>query len=166
MCIVTLPQFFNDGFTWRKKYELGMISFRISFWTIGSSLTTYMIFCRLLCLCFIGGDFGKSIVKRGIGSGDSYRVLLIDDEHHTESLGNEMNFFFPVFNCALLFLFPCNFEFLLFLYSGKGIAKGCSISNSYWSEEAISWISWEWPCDCHHYCEGMNYIILQVYINP
>ncbi|KAH7664350.1 Ribosomal protein L7/L12 C-terminal/adaptor protein ClpS-like protein [Dioscorea alata] len=33
-----------------------------------------------------GGDFGKSIVKRGIGSGDSYRVLLIDDERHTESL--------------------------------------------------------------------------------
>ncbi|KAJ0969006.1 hypothetical protein J5N97_021883 [Dioscorea zingiberensis] len=33
-----------------------------------------------------GGDIGKSIAKSRIGSGGSYRVLLIDDERHTESL--------------------------------------------------------------------------------
>lgn len=35
-----------------------------------------------------GGDIGRLKDKRGIGSGDSYRVLLIDDIRHTEKLGN------------------------------------------------------------------------------
>ncbi|CAN6549804.1 unnamed protein product [Malus baccata var. baccata] len=33
-----------------------------------------------------GGDIGRSKDKRGVGSGDSYRVLLIDDVRHTEKL--------------------------------------------------------------------------------
>ncbi|XP_004297765.1 PREDICTED: uncharacterized protein LOC101299180 [Fragaria vesca subsp. vesca] len=33
-----------------------------------------------------GGDIGRLKDKRGIGSGDSYRVLLIDDVQHTEKL--------------------------------------------------------------------------------
>lgn len=35
-----------------------------------------------------GGDIGRLKDKRGIGSGDSYRVLLVDDVRHTEKLGN------------------------------------------------------------------------------
>ncbi|XP_042498295.1 ATP-dependent Clp protease adapter protein CLPS2, chloroplastic-like [Macadamia integrifolia] len=31
-----------------------------------------------------GGDIGRRKDKRGTGSGDSYRVLLIDDRRHTE----------------------------------------------------------------------------------
>ncbi|XAR53203.1 hypothetical protein NMG60_11021656 [Bertholletia excelsa] len=33
-----------------------------------------------------GGDIGRITDRRGAGSGDSYRVLLIDDKHHTEQL--------------------------------------------------------------------------------
>ncbi|KAL9420239.1 hypothetical protein AB3S75_037926 [Citrus x aurantiifolia] len=33
-----------------------------------------------------GGDIGKMKEKRGTGSGDSYRVLLIDDTRHSEKL--------------------------------------------------------------------------------
>ncbi|GMH07081.1 hypothetical protein Nepgr_008921 [Nepenthes gracilis] len=33
-----------------------------------------------------GGDIGRVRDKRGAGSGDSYRVLLLDDERHTENL--------------------------------------------------------------------------------
>lgn len=33
-----------------------------------------------------GGDIGKMKDKRGTGSGDSYRVLLIDDTRHSEKL--------------------------------------------------------------------------------
>ncbi|KAJ8445666.1 hypothetical protein Cgig2_007142 [Carnegiea gigantea] len=33
-----------------------------------------------------GGDIGWLSDKRGTGSGDSYRVLLLDDERHTENL--------------------------------------------------------------------------------
>ncbi|GAB4842840.1 hypothetical protein Ancab_012817 [Ancistrocladus abbreviatus] len=33
-----------------------------------------------------GGDIGRVRDKRGPGSGDSYRVLLLDDERHTEKL--------------------------------------------------------------------------------
>ncbi|XP_061987296.1 ATP-dependent Clp protease adapter protein CLPS2, chloroplastic-like [Populus nigra] len=33
-----------------------------------------------------GGDIGRLRDKRGVGSGDSYRVLLIDDSRHSESL--------------------------------------------------------------------------------
>ncbi|CAK7326934.1 unnamed protein product [Dovyalis caffra] len=33
-----------------------------------------------------GGDIGRLRDKRGVGSGDSYRVLLIDDVRHSESL--------------------------------------------------------------------------------
>ncbi|CAB4295948.1 unnamed protein product [Prunus armeniaca] len=33
-----------------------------------------------------GGDIGRLKDKRGIGSGDSYRVLLVDDVRHTEKL--------------------------------------------------------------------------------
>lgn len=33
-----------------------------------------------------GGDIGRLKDKRGIASGDSYRVLLIDDVRHTEKL--------------------------------------------------------------------------------
>uniref|UniRef100_A0A2P2JB41 Uncharacterized protein LOC105123660 isoform X1 n=1 Tax=Rhizophora mucronata TaxID=61149 RepID=A0A2P2JB41_RHIMU len=33
-----------------------------------------------------GGDIGRLREKRGIGSGDSYRVLLIDDIRHSENL--------------------------------------------------------------------------------
>ncbi|KAF8398751.1 hypothetical protein HHK36_014609 [Tetracentron sinense] len=34
----------------------------------------------------LGGDMGRLKDKRGAGSGDSYRVLLIDDKRHTENL--------------------------------------------------------------------------------
>lgn len=42
-----------------------------------------------LCIFFAiaGGDIGKMKEKRGTGSGDSYRVLLIDDTRHSEKLG-------------------------------------------------------------------------------
>ncbi|KAM7270077.1 hypothetical protein ACFE04_029291 [Oxalis oulophora] len=33
-----------------------------------------------------GGDMGRLKAKKGTGSGDSYRVLLIDDATHTEKL--------------------------------------------------------------------------------
>eukprot|EP00258_Populus_trichocarpa_P009370 XP_002315814.2 uncharacterized protein LOC7459064 isoform X1 [Populus trichocarpa] len=33
-----------------------------------------------------GGDIGRLRDKRGVGSGDSYRVLLIDDARHSERL--------------------------------------------------------------------------------
>lgn len=33
-----------------------------------------------------GGDIGRLKDKRGTGSGDSYRVLLLDDQRHTENL--------------------------------------------------------------------------------
>uniref|UniRef100_A0A1D1Y6I4 ATP-dependent Clp protease adapter protein ClpS n=1 Tax=Anthurium amnicola TaxID=1678845 RepID=A0A1D1Y6I4_9ARAE len=33
-----------------------------------------------------GGDIGKLSDKKGLGSGDSFRVLLIDDARHTERL--------------------------------------------------------------------------------
>ncbi|XP_008775024.2 ATP-dependent Clp protease adapter protein CLPS2, chloroplastic-like [Phoenix dactylifera] len=33
-----------------------------------------------------GGDRGQLHDKRGLGSGDSYKVLLIDHDHHTEKL--------------------------------------------------------------------------------
>ncbi|XP_021719868.1 uncharacterized protein LOC110687518 isoform X1 [Chenopodium quinoa] len=33
-----------------------------------------------------GGDIGRVRDKKGTGSGDSYRVLLLDDERHTEKL--------------------------------------------------------------------------------
>ncbi|ONI18646.1 hypothetical protein PRUPE_3G229600, partial [Prunus persica] len=33
-----------------------------------------------------GGDIGRLKDKRGIGSRDSYRVLLVDDVRHTEKL--------------------------------------------------------------------------------
>lgn len=33
-----------------------------------------------------GGDIGRVRDKRGTGSGDSYRVLLLDDDRHTEKL--------------------------------------------------------------------------------
>ncbi|KAJ8773554.1 hypothetical protein K2173_005800 [Erythroxylum novogranatense] len=33
-----------------------------------------------------GGDIGRQSRKTGIGSGDSYRVLLVDDIRHTENL--------------------------------------------------------------------------------
>ncbi|KAL2938856.1 ATP-dependent Clp protease adapter protein ClpS [Bienertia sinuspersici] len=33
-----------------------------------------------------GGDIGRLKDRRGTGSGDSYRVLLLDDERHTEKL--------------------------------------------------------------------------------
>ncbi|KAJ4974429.1 hypothetical protein NE237_007603 [Protea cynaroides] len=33
-----------------------------------------------------GGDIGQRREKKGPGSGDSYRVLLIDDDRHTEKL--------------------------------------------------------------------------------
>ncbi|KAG1355263.1 ATP-dependent Clp protease adapter protein CLPS1, chloroplastic [Cocos nucifera] len=33
-----------------------------------------------------GGDIGQLRYKRGLGSGDSYKVLLIDHDHHTEKL--------------------------------------------------------------------------------
>ncbi|ONI27388.1 hypothetical protein PRUPE_1G083400 [Prunus persica] len=36
-----------------------------------------------------GGDIGRLKDKRGIGSRDSYRVLLVDDVRHTEKLGTE-----------------------------------------------------------------------------
>lgn len=42
-----------------------------------------------------GGDIGRLKDKRGIASGDSYRVLLIDDVRHTEKLGN----FITILNC-------------------------------------------------------------------
>lgn len=38
-------------------------------------------------LAIAGGDIGKMKDKRGTGSGDSYRVLLIDDTRHSEKLG-------------------------------------------------------------------------------
>lgn len=41
--------------------------------------------------CFdhhVGGDIGSVKHKKNTGSGDSYRVLLIDDARHTENLGN------------------------------------------------------------------------------
>ena len=34
-----------------------------------------------------GGDIGRLASRKGLGSGDSYRVLLIDDPRHTEKLG-------------------------------------------------------------------------------
>ncbi|XVF37841.1 hypothetical protein REPUB_Repub20aG0045800 [Reevesia pubescens] len=33
-----------------------------------------------------GGDIGRSKDKKGTGSGDSYRVLLVDDARHSEKL--------------------------------------------------------------------------------
>lgn len=42
-----------------------------------------MIFFRV-----VGGDIGRVKDKKNTGSGDSYRVLLIDDARHTEKLGN------------------------------------------------------------------------------
>ncbi|XWS35247.1 hypothetical protein CRYUN_Cryun21dG0109500 [Craigia yunnanensis] len=33
-----------------------------------------------------GGDIGRLKDKKGTGSGDSYRVLLVDDSHHSEKL--------------------------------------------------------------------------------
>ncbi|KAK9676496.1 hypothetical protein RND81_11G080900 [Saponaria officinalis] len=33
-----------------------------------------------------GGDIGRFKDRKGTGSGDSYRVLLLDDERHTENL--------------------------------------------------------------------------------
>ncbi|CAL9104864.1 ATP-dependent Clp protease adapter protein CLPS2, chloroplastic-like [Musa acuminata AAA Group] len=33
-----------------------------------------------------GGDIGRLASRKGLGSGDSYRVLLIDDPRHTEKL--------------------------------------------------------------------------------
>lgn len=42
---------------------------------------------------FTGGDIGKLTDKKGLGSGDSFRVLLIDDARHTETLGNDLFFF-------------------------------------------------------------------------
>ena len=35
-----------------------------------------------------GGDIGRLKDKKNLGSGDSYKVLLIDDARHTEKLGN------------------------------------------------------------------------------
>lgn len=35
-----------------------------------------------------GGDMGRLRDSKGTGSGDSYRVLLIDDARHSENLGN------------------------------------------------------------------------------
>jgi hypothetical protein len=34
-----------------------------------------------------GGDIGRSTERKGTGSGDSYKVLLVDDPRHTEELG-------------------------------------------------------------------------------
>lgn len=34
-----------------------------------------------------GGDIGRLASRKGLGSGDSYKVLLIDDPRHTEKLG-------------------------------------------------------------------------------
>lgn len=44
----------------------------------------------LLCLFLMitGGDMGRLRDSKGTGSGDSYRVLLIDDARHSENLGN------------------------------------------------------------------------------
>lgn len=39
------------------------------------------------CCLFVGGDIGRVRDKRSTGSGDSYRVLLLDDERHSEKLG-------------------------------------------------------------------------------
>lgn len=36
---------------------------------------------------FAGGDIGRLRDKRGVGNGDSYRVLLVDDARHSENLG-------------------------------------------------------------------------------
>ncbi|XP_078180304.1 ATP-dependent Clp protease adapter protein CLPS2, chloroplastic-like [Carex rostrata] len=33
-----------------------------------------------------GGDIGRSTERKGTGSGDSYKVLLVDDPRHTEKL--------------------------------------------------------------------------------
>jgi hypothetical protein len=41
--------------------------------------------------------------KRGVGSGDSYRVLLIDDSRHSESLGMSLSRLSP-------FMYPNNDE--------------------------------------------------------
>lgn len=38
-------------------------------------------------LGFAGGDIGRVGDKKATRSGDSYKVLLIDDERHTEELG-------------------------------------------------------------------------------
>ncbi|KAH9611100.1 hypothetical protein KSS87_012052 [Heliosperma pusillum] len=37
-----------------------------------------------------GGDIGRVRDRRGTGSGDSYRVLLLDDQRHTENLGDAL----------------------------------------------------------------------------
>lgn len=37
--------------------------------------------------CVLGGDIGWITTRKGVGRGDCYRVLLIDDPKHTEKLG-------------------------------------------------------------------------------
>jgi len=52
----------------------------------------------LLVFLFVetGGDIGRLRDKRGVGSGDSYRVLLIDDSRHSESLGMSLSRLSPL----------------------------------------------------------------------
>jgi hypothetical protein len=59
----------------------------------------------LLVFLFVetGGDIGRLRDKRGVGSGDSYRVLLIDDSRHSESLGMSLSRLSP-------FMYPNNDE--------------------------------------------------------
>ena len=43
----------------------------------------------------VGGDIGRVKDKKTTGSGDSYKVLLIDDARHTEKLG-KYTFYIPL----------------------------------------------------------------------
>ena len=64
-----------------------------------------LVFGLFILFLFVetGGDIGRLRDKRGVGSGDSYRVLLIDDSRHSESLGMGLSRLSP-------FMYPNNDE--------------------------------------------------------
>lgn len=79
------------------------------------------------CALHAGGDTGRLKDRKGTGSGDSYKVLLLDDPRHTEKHGMYplLFSFSSIGSGGAYFLTTVCVRALL--CSGDGVAAGCSV---------------------------------------